>query len=593
MFMDSLVNMSDWIIAATVVGSVVLVLLAAGVYIASNLLYICEPNEILVFSGAGRKGYTTVKGGRRLRVPLLMKVDRLDMTNMIIEVSVSQAYSKGGIPLTVQGVANLKIAGHDQKLENAIERLLGKPREEVIRIAKDVLEGNLRGVLAKLTPEQVNEDKLLFAEQLLDEAEHDLSRLGLVLDTMKIQNVFDERGYLDSIGRRKSAEIIKKSRIAEARNKAEAMVRDATNREAARLAELENEEQTARARADRRIADARTNATARIAEEAGRVNALIARAEAALEAEEARVELLGKPREEVIRIAKDVLEGNLRGVLAKLTPEQVNEDKLLFAEQLLDEAEHDLSRLGLVLDTMKIQNVFDERGYLDSIGRRKSAEIIKKSRIAEARNKAEAMVRDATNREAARLAELENEEQTARARADRRIADARTNATARIAEEAGRVNALIARAEAALEAEEARVEQVRLQLEADVIEPARAQMEAGISEARGRSARILEEGRATVKVLQEMIRVWKVAGPNARDIFLMQKLHTIMESLVETIGEVEIDRLTMLPGTSTGTAAKTVQLVEELKAAVGVDLPQLLEGIAGGRSPLVITRPRS
>ena len=49
----------------------------------------------------------------------------------------------------------------------------------------------------------------------------------------------------------------------------------------------------------------------------------------------------------------------------------------------------------------------------------------------------------------------------------------------------------------------------------------------------------------------------------------------------------------MLPGTSTGTAAKTVQLVEELKAAVGVDLPQLLEGIAGGSSPLAITGSRT
>lgn len=408
--------MIELIAGVGTIGVVGVALLAAGVYIAGNLLYICEPNEILVFSGAGPRGYTTVKGGRRIRVPLLQAVDRLDLTNMIIEVSVSQAYSRGGIPLTVQGVANLKIASHDQKLDNAIERLLGKPRDEVIRIAKDVLEGNLRGVLAKLTPEQVNEDKLLFAEQLLEEAEHDLSRLGLVLDTMKIQNVFDERGYLDSIGRRQSAEIIKKSRIAEAQNKAAAMVRDATNRESARLAEIESEEQISRAQAERRIADARTNAKARVAEEVGRVNALIARAEAALEAEEARVE------------------------------------------------------------------------------------------------------------------------------------------------------------------------QVRRQLEADVIEPARASMEAGISDARGRAARILEEGQATVGVLRDMIRVWKEAGPNARDIFLMQKLHVIMESMVETIGDVQVDRLTMLPPGGEGTAAKTVQLVEELKAAIGVDLPKMLTDVTSRSS---------
>ncbi|MCO4747285.1 MAG: flotillin family protein [Proteobacteria bacterium] len=401
------------------VGSILFVLMVlgvAGTFIASNLLYICEPNEILVFSGAGSRGYATVKGGRKVRIPLIQKVDRLDLTNMIIEVSVNGAYSKGGIPLMVQGVANLKIASHDAQLDNAIERLLGKSREEVIRIAKDILEGNLRGVLSKLTPEQVNEDKLVFAEQLLEEAEHDLSKLGLVLDTMKIQNVSDDRGYLDSIGRRQSAEIIKRSRIAEAENKATAMVRDASNREAARLAELESEEQIARAKAERRIVDARTNAKARMAEETGRVNALIARAESAMEAEEARVE------------------------------------------------------------------------------------------------------------------------------------------------------------------------QVRLQLEADVIEPARASMEAGISAARGKSARILEEGRANVGVLEEMITVWKASGDNARDIFLMQKLQVIMAAMVETIGEVQVDRLTMLPDGGTGTATSAVKLVEELKAAVGVDLPRMLTDVTGGNA---------
>lgn len=406
--------MAEIIMGFVALAFVIAVLFSAGMFIVSNLLYICEPNEILVFSGRGPSGYATVKGGRRVRIPLFESVDRLDLTNMIIEVSVTQAYSKGGIPLTVQGVANLKIASLDAQLENAIERLLGKSREEIIRIAKDVLEGNLRGVLSKLTPEQVNEDKLLFAEKLLEEAEHDLSKIGLILDTMKIQNVSDDRGYLDSIGRRQSAEIIKRSRVAEAEAKARAMVRDAANRQSARLAEIQSEEQIARAQAERRIQDAKTNALARVAEEVGGVNARIARAEGALEAEEARVE------------------------------------------------------------------------------------------------------------------------------------------------------------------------QVRRQLEADVIEPARASMEAGISAAKGKSASILEEGRANVGVLEDMIRVWQAAGDNARDIFLMQKLQVIMAAMVDTIGDVQVDRLTMLPSGGDSTATQAVQLVEELKAAVGVDLPKMLTDVSAG-----------
>ncbi|MBT3223680.1 MAG: flotillin family protein, partial [Proteobacteria bacterium] len=251
-----------------------------------------------------------------------------------------------------------------------------------------------------------------------------------------------------------------------------------------------------------------------------------------------------------------------------------------FAETLQEEADHDLARLGLTLDTMKIQNVHDDRGYLDSIGRKFSADIIKRSRVAEANAKSLAIRRDAENRERARLQQMDADEKIAVAQAERRIVDAQTMAAAMMAEETGQVNAKIAKAESAMEAEEARVDQVRLQLEADVIEPAKAAMEAGIAEAKGQASQILEQGRATVSVLEEMIQVWKSAGPNARDIFLMQKLDVVMQSLVSTIGEVQIDRITMLPNTGAGSnisATNVVRLVEELKASIGVDLPKLLQ----------------
>ena len=149
-----------------VVIGVAFVAVVALILIVRNLLYICGPNEVLVFSGAGRIvegrqiGYRVVKGGRSVRIPLLETVDRVDLTNMIIEVSVNNAYSRGGVPLTVQGVANMKIAGHEPVLNHAIERFLGRDRKAIMQIAKDTLEGNLRGVLSQLTPEQVNEAKM-------------------------------------------------------------------------------------------------------------------------------------------------------------------------------------------------------------------------------------------------------------------------------------------------------------------------------------------------------------------------------------------------------------------------------------------------
>ncbi|HPA53052.1 MAG TPA: flotillin family protein, partial [Thermoanaerobaculia bacterium] len=255
-------------------------------------------------------------------------------------------------------------------------------------------------------------------------------------------------------------------------------------------------------------------------------------------------------------------------------PEEVNQDKLRFAEKLLEEAEHDLSRLGLILDVLKIQNVADEVGYLNSLGRKQTAALDKSARVAEAKAHAEASVREAENNLSARLALVDAEGAIAQAEADKRITQCVTGQEAMIAEEVGKVTAAIAKAEAELKVQKARLEQVRLKLEADVVAPARADMEKKQAEARGRAAKIVEDGRATAAVLTQMIETWKAAGPNARDIFLMQKLQSVMSSLVETIGSVKVDRVAYLPASAK--VAQGVQLVEQVKAAFGVDLAKVV-----------------
>ena len=163
--------------------------------VVTRLIYICPPNQVLIFSGTTRAvsgrdvGYRLVQGGRGIRIPMLERVDRMDLTNMIIDIRVAGAYAKGGIPLNVEGVANLKVASTEPVIGNAIERFLTTPRQEIIRVARETLEGNLRGVLATLTPEEVNQDRIKFAQELLVEADKDLKALGLELDTLKIQNV--------------------------------------------------------------------------------------------------------------------------------------------------------------------------------------------------------------------------------------------------------------------------------------------------------------------------------------------------------------------------------------------------------------------
>jgi flotillin len=263
-----------------------------------NLYYICQPNEVLIFAGTTRwvpslrkrVGYRLVKGGSSLRMPLFERVLRLDLTNLIIELKVVGAYSKGGIPLRVEGVANIKIAGEEPIIHNAIERLLGKNREEIRRIAKETLEGNLRGVLASLTPQQVNQDKLAFVRSLQDEAEADLAKLGLVLDTLQIQNISDDVGYLDSLGRKQRAELLRDARIAEAQAQAQAAIQAAENSRLTQFAQIEAEMQIIQAEAQRRIRDAVTRREALIAEIQADVGAKLVRTQADLAVQRERIQ---------------------------------------------------------------------------------------------------------------------------------------------------------------------------------------------------------------------------------------------------------------------------------------------------------------
>jgi len=261
------------------------------------LLRISRPDEVLVISGVKRStlghkrvGYRLQQGGRTFVVPLFNRVDRLDLSNMIIDIRVQGAYSKGGIPLDVEGIANVKIASTEPIIGNAIERFLGKSRHEIMAVARETLEGNLRGVLATLTPEEVNQDRIKFATSLLAEAGDDLRRLGIVLDTLKIQNVTDDRGYLDSIGRRQSADLQRRSRVAEAGSRAEAMERDASNFEEKEIKRIEAEIELAHATAAKQLVDAETLEAAYVAEQRAEVAALIAESTAELEVQKARLE---------------------------------------------------------------------------------------------------------------------------------------------------------------------------------------------------------------------------------------------------------------------------------------------------------------
>ncbi|MBE9157996.1 flotillin family protein [Nodosilinea sp. LEGE 06152] len=392
--------------------------------IIKNLYYICQPSEVLIFSGdrrtvsdGRRVGYRLVKGGSSIRKPLLEKTFRMELTNMIIELRVTNAYSKGGIPLSVDGVANIKIAGEEPAIHNAIERLLGKSREAIEKIARETLEGNLRGVLATLTPEQVNEDKMAFVRNLLDEADDDLAQLGLILDNLQIQNISDDVGYLNSIGRKQRADLLRDARIAEAEAKAQSALQSAENLKRTSLRQIEAKIETTRADADRRL-----------------------------------------------------------------------------------------------------QNALSQRQ--------------------------------------AAISEAESE-----------------------------IAAEVARTEAALAVQRERRNQVEQQLQADVIAPAAAACQQAQAQAKGDAASIVEDGRARAEGIRELATTWKAAGDHAREIFLFQKLEALLVNLVATVPDVEVESITVIDPGGGGSATKLASFMEQLKQATGLDLTQTVQTLAQGNLP--------
>lgn len=294
------------LIAAGIVVAAVIVLLMT----IKSLIVIVPPNSAAVITGRSRQladgrgvGYRTVIGGRTLRIPIIEEVAWMPLATIPIELNVQNAFSKGGIPLSVQAVGNVKVASEPEAtFNNGVERLLGKRVEEIEELAKETLSANLRGVLATLTPEEVNEDRLKFAAQLLEEADQDLQKLGLQLDTLKIQNVTDEVGYLAAVGRAKTAQVLKGAQIAEAQNEAETKQRQAEAMRVAEVARAEAEIAVASARNELRVKQAQLNQQAETTERVAKVEAQRAEVEAQQHLEVQRIELQKK------RLQADVVE---------------------------------------------------------------------------------------------------------------------------------------------------------------------------------------------------------------------------------------------------------------------------------------------
>ncbi|CAN5817000.1 hypothetical protein BH11MYX2_BH11MYX2_03440 [soil metagenome] len=283
------------ILGGVAAGGVVLLLLLV---MYRSLLRICRPNEILIFSGRkhttedGRTvGYRVVFGGRGMKLPYVEEVDRMDVSLISVPLMVTGAYSEGGIPLNVHAIANIKVSTDRRLVGNAIEQFLRTDAKGIARVAKETLEGHLRGVLATLTPEELNEDRLKFARQLEMSAKPDLDKLGLELDVLKIQHIADDRNYLESIGRQRIAEILRNAEVSESDAVRQAEQAEAGARARGEVAMMNAQAAVQRKQNELRQIKAEVDGDARAEEVRAEAAGQQARAEAELQLQQIRGDL--------------------------------------------------------------------------------------------------------------------------------------------------------------------------------------------------------------------------------------------------------------------------------------------------------------
>ena len=287
--MNTLIAQSQNMEAAFIIGGGVLFFIVAIVVLIAKIMVVGNPSELLVISGKQTKagqGYRTLIGGRTMVIPIIEKVARISLRNMQVSLEV-KAQSGGGkmIPVTVTGVANVKVSSEPGIRGNAIERFLGQPSEEMQHVARETLEGGLRAVIGKMTIEEIVEDRDKFVATVMNEVTDDFAKLGMVIDSVNIQNVHDADQYLESIARKASAQVRADARQYEAARKSEADIREAEADALARQAQAERdaEAKTSEAAGRQKAEEARLGADKAIAEAN---NALrIRKAELAREAE--------------------------------------------------------------------------------------------------------------------------------------------------------------------------------------------------------------------------------------------------------------------------------------------------------------------
>jgi flotillin len=248
----------------------------------------CPSDKILVIYGrtSGGSSAKCIAGGAAFVWPVIQDYEYLDLTPISIDVDLRNALSRQNIRVNVPSRFTVAISNKEGVMLNAAERLLGKSQQEIRDIAKDIIFGQLRLVVATMDIEEINSDRDKFLTNVSQNVGTELRKIGLELINVNVTDIEDESGYIHALGKEAAAQAINEAKVRVAERERTGFIGEAEARKEQRIKVAEAEAGTvageAEARKEQRIkvAEAEASIVAGEAEASRRQRIQIAEAEA-------------------------------------------------------------------------------------------------------------------------------------------------------------------------------------------------------------------------------------------------------------------------------------------------------------------------
>ncbi len=174
----------------------------------------CPSDKILVVYGkTGSGSAKCYAGGAAFVWPVIQAYEYLDLTPLSIDVDLRGALSRQNIRVNVPSRFTVGISTQESDMVNAAERLLGKSHNEIRELAKDIIFGQLRLVVATMDIEEINSDRDKFLANVTTNVGSELRKIGLTLINVNVTDIQDESGYIEALGKKAAAEAINEAKI--------------------------------------------------------------------------------------------------------------------------------------------------------------------------------------------------------------------------------------------------------------------------------------------------------------------------------------------------------------------------------------------